>query len=290
MHKLVLEVEDLAKPKNCGILNVSTPLGLLRNVWFHVSLYWCQRGRVGQRNLTKNSFVFTEDANGEAFVTMMHSEASKNHPGGIHDIKSFENLGRMYKTNAENDSFSALELFNLKLHPSCEALFQYPKWQCSPTDSTWYENQPLGVNKLGNMMKTISSAAGLSKVYKNHSARATSITLWSNAGSANCHIMAISGHRSEQSLVHYNQRPSTSQLKCSSKVLSEFLRDHVRHNQALAKKPAVRLTMTKVTTVACSDFRTSSSASISLQGLPNFSKMFNNCLIATVNMNFNRKL
>ena len=133
------------------------------------------------------------------------------------------------------------------------------------------------------MIKTISSAAGLSKVY-------TSITLWSNTGLTNRHIMAISGHRSEQSLVHYNQRPSTSQLKRSSEVLSEFLGDHVGHNQALAKKPAVGLTVTKATTVACSDFRTSSSASISLQGLPDFSKMFNNCSIATVNMNFNRQL
>ncbi|CAB4020399.1 Hypothetical predicted protein, partial [Paramuricea clavata] len=169
VHKPVLEAEDLTKLKNSDVLNVSTPLGLLRNVWFHVSLFWCRRGREGQRKLTKDSFVFTEDANGEAFVTMAHSEASKNHPGGIHDNESFENLGRMYKTDAENDGFSALQLFITKLHPSCEAFFQYPKRKWSPADNTWYENKPLGVNTLGNMMKTISEAASLSKVYTNHS-------------------------------------------------------------------------------------------------------------------------
>ena len=59
--------------------------------------------------------------------------------------------------------------------------------------------------------------------YTNHSVRATAITLWSNAGVQNRHIMAISGHRSEQSLAHYNTRPSTSQLQQCSDVLSRSL-------------------------------------------------------------------
>ena len=62
----------------------------------------------------------------------------------------------------------------------------------------------LGVNKLGSMMKELSLVAKLSRVYTNHCVRATAITLWSNAGLANCHMMAISGHRNEQSLKSYN--------------------------------------------------------------------------------------
>ena len=70
-------------------------------------------------------------------------------------------------------------------------------------------------------MKEISQAAQLSRVYTNHSVRATAITLWSNAGVPNHHIMAISGHRNEQSLAHYNTRPSTAQLlHCSTAVAS----------------------------------------------------------------------
>ena len=55
-------------------------------------------------------------------------------------------------------------------------------------------------------MKDISVEARLSKVYTNHCVRATAITLWSNSGISNRHIMAISGHRSKQSLVSYNSR------------------------------------------------------------------------------------
>ncbi|CAB4035897.1 Zinc metallo ase nas-39 [Paramuricea clavata] len=273
VHKPVLEAKDLTKLKNSDILNVSTHLGLLRNVWFHVSSFWCRSGRERQRKLTKDSFVFTEDANGGAFVTMAHSEGSENHPGGIHDNESFENLGRMYKTDAENDGVSALQLFITKLHPSCEAFFQYPKRKWSPADSAWYENKPLGVNTLGNMMKTISEAASLSTVYTNHSVRETSIIMWSNAGLTNRHIMAISEHRSEQSLVHYNQRPSSDQLKRSSEVISGALGDNTGHNKPLRKKPAVGIvsqtTVTKATTIASSDLG-SSSPSVSLQGLPDF--------------------
>ena len=73
------------------------------------------------------------------------------------------------------------------------------------------------------MMKSISEEAKLSKMYTNHSVRATAITLWSNVGVQNRHIIAISGHRSEQSLLHYNTQPSTSQLRTCSEVLSRSL-------------------------------------------------------------------
>ena len=72
-------------------------------------------------------------------------------------------------------------------------------------------------------MKEMSEAAGLSKKYTNHSVRATAITLWSNAGLSNRHIMAISGHRNEQSLRSCNARPSSAQLQHSSDVLSNAL-------------------------------------------------------------------
>ena len=79
------------------------------------------------------------------------------------------------------------------------------------TEIVWFKNRPLRVNKLGNMMKVISSGAGLSQIYTNHCVGATSITLWSNTGLTNWRIVAISGHRSENSLMHYKQRPLTFQ-------------------------------------------------------------------------------
>ena len=47
-HKPDISTQDLQKLKYHPVLSPSTPLGLLRNVWFHTTLYWCRRGREGK--------------------------------------------------------------------------------------------------------------------------------------------------------------------------------------------------------------------------------------------------
>ena len=69
-------------------------------------------------------------------------------------------------------------------------------------------------------MKEISKLASLSRIYTNHSVRATAITLWSDAQVPSRHIMAISDHRSEASLKSYNTRPSSEQLRAYSDIFS----------------------------------------------------------------------
>jgi len=132
----------------------------------------------------------------------------------------------MYKTNSPTGGYSALELFLSKLNPECEALFQYPKRNWRPSDKIWYENRPLGINKLSKIMYDISSAAGLSCIYTNHSVRATAITLWSTASLTNREVMAISGHRNESSLKSYHSMPSVTQLRKCSDVLASALGDN----------------------------------------------------------------
>lgn len=113
---------------------------------------------------------------------MTHFEATKNHPGGLTDIPITEKLARMYETTDENDGYGALKFYLSKLNPECDSFFQYPKKKWNYQDEVWYEARPIGVNKLDVMMKSISKAAKLSKIYTNHSVRAAAITLWSNAG------------------------------------------------------------------------------------------------------------
>ena len=222
-HKPAIENEDFLRLKSSQVLALSSPLPLFRNVWFHIVLFFCRRGREGQRTLKTTSFKFEVDPTGQNYATMAHDEATKNHPGGIADVPSTEKLARMYETDEVNDGYKALKLYMSKLNPKSESIFQYPRKNWSFDDNTWYEARPVGVNSLDSMMKNISKAASLSKLYTNHSVRATAITLWSNAGIPNRHIMAISGHRNEQSLAHYNTHPSTSQLRSCSEVLSNSL-------------------------------------------------------------------
>lgn len=116
---------------------------------------------------------------------MAHDEASKNHRGGVNDKPSDEKEARIYKTEDQNDGYKALKLYLEKISPNCSAFFQYPKANFSPEDDVWFEQRPFGVNTLANMMKKISKAAGLSRIYTNHSIRVTAITLWFNANVPN---------------------------------------------------------------------------------------------------------
>lgn len=79
------------------------------------------------------------------------------------------------------------------------------------------------MNLLDSEIKNVSETASLLKLYTTNSVRVTAITLWSNAGITNMYIMAISGHRNEQGRVHHNRRPSTSQFRGCSEVLSNIL-------------------------------------------------------------------
>ena len=275
-HKPVIEQEDLDKLKNCETLSLTCPLSLLRNVWFHVSLYWCRRGFEGQRGLTKKSFLFGEDAKGKQFVSMAHDEATKNHQGGVADVESFEKSARMYKTNSKFDGYTALEIFLSKLHPNCEALFQFPKRNWKAGDHVWYENRPIGVNKLASMMKEISTNAGLSRIYTNHSVRATAITLWSNTGLTNREIMSISGHRNESSLQSYHNLPSVQQLRKCSNVLSVALGDdNPQSTEPPSNESRPPLQQLQVPAII---------TAISQQNTAAFSHMFSSCQIGNVNI------
>ena len=67
-RKEAMPVDDLQKLKAGPVLSLANPWSLLRNVWFHVVLYWCRRGREGQRNLKPTSFAFEVDEHGKHYI------------------------------------------------------------------------------------------------------------------------------------------------------------------------------------------------------------------------------
>ena len=137
-------------------------------------------------------------------------------------------------------------------------------------DEVWYDARPIDVNELDNMMKSISEAAELLKVYTNHSVRATAITLWSNADIQNLRVMAISGHRSEQSLAHYITRPSISQLQHCSEVLSRSLTAESSFPSSTASRTAIN-TRTQIQEQVTMTVGTTSSSYLG--------SLFNNCTV-----------
>ena len=127
------------------------------------------------------------------------------------------------------------------------------------------------------MMKDISAEAELSQKHTNHCVRATAITLWSNAGLANRHIMAISGHRNEQSLRSYDACPFSTQLQQSSNVLSRALAtENSEFQPNLAQSDDdVSSSYSQINTTVQSNLLFKNST---------FTNMFDGCSIGTVNV------
>lgn len=153
---------------------------------------------------------------------MLHNELTKNHDKASEDRQTW-----LYSTGLWGEAFLCMKMYKSKLNPLWEAFFQKPKTKdkFQFSDSVWYQNKPLGVNHLLKITRETFLRAKLLKIYTNHSVWATAITRLSNSCVSDCHIMNIFSHVNEQSLASYNSRPSTSQLKNCSDILSTAMQN-----------------------------------------------------------------
>ena len=144
----------------------------------------------------------------------------------------------MYYTDADINPVAIFELYTSKLNPLRKDLFQKPKKYVRGDENDWFENQVIGRDPLNNMMKQISVDAGLSKIYTNHSVRATCLTKLDEAGFEIRHIQAVSGHKSEESIKSYSRRCPESKKKQMEQALNSALTGNI---QTLKRKPEAAL-------------------------------------------------
>ena len=186
--------------------------------------YLGRRGREGWRELTKNSLEFKHDDQNKEYITIKHTEQTKNNQGGSKQKDQDYTDVRMYGLPGSSmDPISSLKLMLSKLHPDCEALFQTPLTKFSKAAECWYKNEPLGKNSIAQLMPKISKKAGLSQVYTAHCVRASTITRLHQAGIDAKQICAIKKHKNEQSLTSYIKDSSASQKRACSDILKADL-------------------------------------------------------------------
>ena len=93
-------------------------------------------------------------------------------------------------------------------------LWQTPLLKFHSTgDKVWYTKQHLRKNTLSSFMKKLSGRTQLSQTYTNHSMRVTGITCLARSMYSSKQIMALSGHKSVQSLAIYQHVDKNEKLQ-----------------------------------------------------------------------------
>ena len=91
----------------------------------------------------------------------------------------------------------------------------------NPSSQVWYKRQPMGVNKLNDMMKTVIKVTTLEyswKTFSNHSARKTVVKKLKTAGLERSSIVKVMGHRNEKSLDDYDEGDENKQQQLSHTI------------------------------------------------------------------------
>ena len=86
------------------------------------------------------------------------------------------------------------------------------------SDMVWYKRQPLGKNSLANFMKSMSTAAGLTGHFTNHSVRRTMISTLRHENVNPLNIIGLAGQRDLKSLDSYSEASNQQQKDVSLKL------------------------------------------------------------------------
>ena len=114
----------------------------------------------------------------------------------------------------------------------------------------------------------------------------TAITLWSDAGLSNRHIMTLLGRRNENSLKSYNSPPSSQQLQLCSNVLSCALNPQAAQaDQQMQVFPGNQRQPQQSRSAACAMIPNQQNFKRH-EGRFNFSITFSDCQIGQVHVTF----
>ncbi len=142
----------------------------------------------------------------------------------IYHMPTFVNKNFPFFTKISDREICPVQMFEIymsKINKNFKHLWQWPKKEVDIMDAVWYDNVPLGVNKIGGFMKQLSEDAQLSKIYTNHSICATCITYLDQAGFKSRHIMAVSSHKSETTVKPYAKKCPEMKKRAMSSALAE---------------------------------------------------------------------
>ena len=100
------------------------------------------------------------------------------------------------------------------MHPENKFIWQQALKKVHPDKpDIWYSHKNIRKNPLASFMSELSRNYNLSQIYTNHSIRGTGCTVLTRCSFSYSEIMAISGHKSVQSLAIYQKTKENEKIK-----------------------------------------------------------------------------
>ena len=115
-----------------------------------------------------------------------NNDATSVDRGPVHVYKMYKEKRPPSMLEPDSGFYLSVNYFKTETHASVEG-------------KNWFKAQPMGVNKLSNIMKDTTQAAGISGK-TNHSGRKTSVKKLQDSGVPPNQIIQITGHKNVQSV------------------------------------------------------------------------------------------
>ena len=223
----VISINEEEKLWEKKILDLDSPMGLLRAVFFYNGKHFCLRGGQEQRQLKLSQFVReTTMVDGKRLGCYTYTEfGSKNHQGGFNSLNVKNKVVKQYE-NISNPQRCHVKMLDkyfefLPKEAWSNNVFYLTPLSKMPTEpgKPWFTKTPVGRNRLNSMLKEMCKEAQIDGKFTNHSLRAYGATKLFQSNVPEKLIQQRTGHRSLDALRQY-ERTTESQLVDVSNVIS----------------------------------------------------------------------
>ena len=247
---LTSEEEDLLWDTVLGKMN---PISLNYTIFFLISQHFGTRGRQEHHQMRIEDFKVSYGTDGKVHVIEWMEGPTKTRQGGLNK-KPRMVTQKLFRTGGKKCPVGAYELLvskrpsELKHHGP---LYLTPLRKDRSWDSTevWFIKVPLGINLIDTFARRMVAAAGLDSTknhFTNHSIRKTTVKKLKKAGVNASEIMAITGHKNQQSLTDYDELDNDDHIRLG-KILSYDKYEENTHVQySMTRNPLVQYSTGKL--------------------------------------------
>ena len=215
---------------------------LQRKVQFDIRYYFCRRGCENIYDMTKSTFALAMNPEtGIAYVFKCQDEMQKNHKEANNPI--ITGFMPQILDNITGSPHKMCPVRSYKnyighLNERCQYLWQTPNPAAFKRgDPVWYKNKRVGENKISCYMTELSKDANLSRRYTNHCIRVSGTTNLTRAQFSANQIMAVTGHKSVNSLAMYQWVQSDEKLMMGISLASNLFQTPVVQQPQITTAP-----------------------------------------------------